>query len=606
MPFILSLFAAPLIFAAAASTTADTPVDKVNEWKEHLKSYLHTLSKDAADAALNELKDTVHNYEDYPTPPPHQSKIDHMVVLFMENHAFDHFLGCQNVSGIDGLLPNHSFPVDPLDPSKGRINVTCGTAPYVCTGGPGYDTFAGKFPAGGNPNFYPYSPQSDQNSHLHGADGVAIQMMAPEQVPVKSSFVKHFTTMNKMYTAVPSASTPNHLFAQSATSCGIHDNILYSQCGGKTDTFPQFTIYDALAVENVTFASYLNSTCGVDGIPCHGEDPHNEDSGSAISTPDVGMQGVGRWKSHFHSQELFYEQAAQGTLPSFSWIHPPIQACDHPCHDIAKGERFMKDIYEGLRAGPGWNKTLLLIAYDDAGGYYDHVVPPSEGVPNDEAPCHVDQQCGPGSAPFDFRRLGLRSTSLVISPWVAATVAQEPQQGPFNTSQFELTSIVATAKNLFNLSGFLTKRDMWSGSLDELLLDEIRTDTPMHLPDAPPAGAPWDPVPPVAGGDNDDDDDDDDDKDAYMEQKGEFAGAERSGPIGVRRLEVGEVPPVAQHCGQKQRICRGAEAVSVKQRRNIQLFGALLNLKTLPNPDEMTLAEADLWLRHRWGEYLEL
>ena len=70
-------------------------------------------------------------------------------------------------------------------------------------------------------------------------------------------------------------------------------------------------------------------------------------------------------------------------------------------------------------------------------------------------------------------------------------MAQEPKKGPYNTSQFELTSIVATTKNLFNLSGFLTKRDMWSGSLDELLLDAPRTDTPMHLPDAPKAGVSW-------------------------------------------------------------------------------------------------------------------
>jgi phospholipase C len=605
---VLTTIAIAALAAVGATTTPSlTPTEKVNNLKDHLKSYIHTLSKAEADAALHKLKADIHGLEGYPTPPPHQNKIDHFVVLFMENHAFDHLLGCQDVPGIDGIAAGHSVPVDPLDPSKGLINITCGKAPYICPSGPGYDTFSGKFPArGGNPNFYPYSPQSDLNSGAHGAAGVASEAFSPAQVPIKSAFVKHFTTMNNMYTAVPSASTPNHLFAQSATSCGIHDNILYSQCGGKTDTFPQFTIYDALAVENVTFAAYLNSTCGVDGIPCHGEDPHNEDSGSAISTPDVGMQGVGRWKTHFHSQEIFYERAANGTLPSFSWIHPPIQACDHPCHDIAKGERFQKDIYEALRAGPAWNKTLLLIAYDDAGGYYDHVVPPSEGVPNDDSPCHVVSDCGPNFRPFDFRRLGLRSTAMLISPWVAATVAKEPKKGPFNTSQFELTSIVSTTKNLFNLSGFLTKRDMWSGSLDELLLDAPRTDTPMHLPDAPAAALPWDPVPPIAG---DDDDDNDDDKDAYMEHRDDIAGAERSGPIGGgrRTMEIksnGGNENVPQHCSQKQRVCRGAEVVSVKQRRNMELFGSLLGLKSIPNPDEMTLAEADLWLRHRWGEYM--
>eukprot|EP01052_Picozoa_sp_SAG31_P041258 SAG31_NODE_6206_length_2122_cov_1.416708_2_plen_99_part_00 len=55
---------------------------------------------------------------------------------------------------------------------------------------------------------------------------------------------------------------------------------------------------------------------------------------------------------------------------------------------MARGERLTKDIYEAVRAGRGWNKTLLAIVYDDAGGMYDHVVPPV-GVPSDESPCNV-------------------------------------------------------------------------------------------------------------------------------------------------------------------------------------------------------------------------
>eukprot|EP01047_Picozoa_sp_COSAG01_P127130 COSAG01_NODE_56362_length_319_cov_0.472727_1_plen_83_part_01 len=63
-------------------------------------------------------------------------------------------------------------------------------------------------------------------------------------------------------------------------------------------------------------------------------------------------------------------------------------ACDHPCHDIAKGERLLKDVYESLRAGPKWNRTMFLVVYDDIGGYFDHVIPPHEGVPAPDAPCN--------------------------------------------------------------------------------------------------------------------------------------------------------------------------------------------------------------------------
>jgi hypothetical protein len=74
---------------------------------------------------------------------------------------------------------------------------------------------------------------------------------------------------------------------------------------------------------------FMNSTCGLDGKPCHGEDPITDDSPSAISTPDVAMEGVARYKANFYSQTVFYERAANGTLPALSWVHPPIQARTH-------------------------------------------------------------------------------------------------------------------------------------------------------------------------------------------------------------------------------------------------------------------------------------
>ena len=75
-----------------------------------------------------------------------------------------------DLPGFDGIEKGHSIPVDPNDPSKGVVNVTCdGSAPYVCRSGPGYDTFAGKFKKGTNAAKYPYAPQSDAYSNANGA-----------------------------------------------------------------------------------------------------------------------------------------------------------------------------------------------------------------------------------------------------------------------------------------------------------------------------------------------------------------------------------------------------------------------------------------------------
>ena len=116
---------------------------------------------------------------------------------------------------------------------------------------------------------------------------------------------------------------------------------------------------------------------------------------------------------------------AGGTLPSFSWISPSSQASDHPCNDIRKGERQLKDIYEAVRASPKWNKTLMLVVYDDFGGAYDHVIPPAEwrhhdhmgqpregrAVPSDDAPCHLLDQCS-SSQPYLRRGIYMHYVDL--------------------------------------------------------------------------------------------------------------------------------------------------------------------------------------------------
>ena len=79
----------------------------------------------------------------------------------------------------------------------------------------------------------------------------------------------------------------------------------------------------------------------------------------------------------------------------------------------------------------------------------------------------------------------MRSGAMLISPWVpAGAVFGAPKSGPTKSSQFEHSSIPATLKKLFGLPQTLTKRTAWAGTFDELLTDELRTDAPMHLPEA--------------------------------------------------------------------------------------------------------------------------
>ena len=123
---------------------------------------------------------------------------------------------------------------------------------------------------------------------------ICVRRFNATQLPVKHAVSEEFGIFNKYYSSVPSASYPNHLFAQSATSCGVHDNLLFNECGGNTVQYPQMTVFDSLALHNVSFGLYVNSTCGVDGIPC-GTQPvffRNITAGLDQGETDRGFRGL--------------------------------------------------------------------------------------------------------------------------------------------------------------------------------------------------------------------------------------------------------------------------------------------------------------------------
>ena len=80
----------------------------------------------------------------------------------------------------------------------------------------------------------------------------------------------------------------------------------------------------------------------------------------------------------------------------------------------------MRNAYEALRNGPLWNETLFIITYDEHGGFYDHVSPPQDGVPNPDGFLGIKNG-------FNFTRLGVRIPTLAISPWIEkGTLVHEP------------------------------------------------------------------------------------------------------------------------------------------------------------------------------------
>lgn len=127
-----------------------------------------------------------------------------------------------------------------------------------------------------------------------------------------------------------------------------------------------------------------------------------------------------KYATKFHSYDSdFKSHASSGKLPNYAVIEQRYMDCklrpatdDHPSHDVYQGQIFIKEIYETLRSSPQWNETLLIITYDEHGGFYDHVPTPVKGVPS------PDGIVGPTPFNFNFDRLGVRVPTIMVSPWI--------------------------------------------------------------------------------------------------------------------------------------------------------------------------------------------
>ncbi|XP_020252204.1 LOW QUALITY PROTEIN: non-specific phospholipase C1-like [Asparagus officinalis] len=306
----------------------------------------------------------------------------------------------------------------------------------------------------------------EQHGRSHGPDrplsGFAARSPSRLTPPSADEFAA--LTHRSPFASAPASTQPNRFYAStSATSHGASSNVRRDLIHG----FPQKTIFDSLEENGLSFGVYYQNVPAV-----------------------LFFKSLRKLKNvvNFHNYKLtFKRHASSGKLPNYAVIEQKYFDLDldpanddHPSHDVARGQRFVKEIYETLRASPQWNETALLITYDEHGGFYDHVPTPVRGVPNPDGII--------GSAPyyFKFDRLGVRVPTLLISPWIdKATVIHEPN-GPTPHSQFEHSSVPATVKKLFNLNtNFLTKRDAWAGTFESYfsLRKTPRTDCPEKLPE---------------------------------------------------------------------------------------------------------------------------
>ncbi|CAN1121133.1 Non-specific phospholipase C6 [Linum perenne] len=287
-----------------------------------------------------------------------------------------------------------------------------------------------------------------------------------DSLPIYSTLVNEFAVFDRWFSSIPGPTQPNRLFVYSATSQGSTSHVAKQLGLG----YPQKTIFDSLHDEGKSFGVYFQN------IPT-----------------TLFFRNLRKLKyiSNFHEFDLrFQRDAREGKLPNLAVIEPRYFSIpgflgngDHPSHDVADGQKLVKQVYESLRKSPQWNETMLVITYDEHGGFFDHVQTPFEGVPN------PDGNTGPSPFFFNFDRLGVRVPTIMVSPWINKRTVISRPNGPEATSEFEHSSIPATIKKLFNLSSnFLTHRDAWAGTFEGVVqhLTSPRTDCPETLPNVTP------------------------------------------------------------------------------------------------------------------------
>jgi phospholipase C len=292
-------------------------------------------------------------------PQPGVSGIDHIIVVMMENRSFDHFLGW--MPGADGKQAGLSY-VD----RYGIPHTTHHLTDFQGCGHPDPDHSY----EGGRIQFN--NGKNDGWLRAGENDEFAVGYYDSSDLDFWRQAGPDWTVCDRYFAATLAETYPNRFYQHSAATDRLHNSTV-------TSTMP--TIWDRLAA------------AGVQGKYYYGDIPFTALWGTKYL-------GISRPYAEFLSD------CSSGKLPSVSFVDPRFtdessgtSGDDHPHADIRSGELFLAEVYNAVTKSPNWANTMLVVNYDEWGGFYDHVPP----------------QTAPDSNP-DTAQRGFRVPSMVISP----------------------------------------------------------------------------------------------------------------------------------------------------------------------------------------------
>ena len=390
--------------------------------------------------------------------------IEHIVVLMMENHSFDNLFGMLGRG--DGFRCDRAGRPTATNPyGDGRIQhafhmpTTCQlpstpsqewTASHVAFNGGHNDGFVRAPISYGSPGT---------------VGGVAMGYWTGEDLPFTYALARHFPIGDRWFCSTLAQTDPNRRYLIAATSAGMVDDIGTGPGNAVPDSglaVPAAgTIFNLLDLYGIDWANYCASY-------------------PTGATPNLfPVNDAATEARHYKAVGQFFTDAAAGRLPAFTLIDPDYgtQSQENP-QNIVVGEAFLAQVVKALGSSPQWATTMLIITYDEHGGYFDHVPPPVALSPDDIPP-----MVQPGESMYDgFARYGFRVPSLVVSPYA--------KSDHVSSILYDHTSVLATIERKWNLPA-LTYRDANANDLLDFIdlraLDRKRP-TFRRLPPLPAAG----------------------------------------------------------------------------------------------------------------------
>jgi phospholipase C len=358
--------------------------------------------------------------------------IQHIVVVMMENRSFDHLLGW--LPGADGKQAGLQFP-----DKTGVLQSTRELAPDF-TGcaypDPDHSYAGGRTEVNGG----------KMDGFLQPADNGlnAIGYYREQDLPFRSALARNYTTCDRYFPSILAPTFPNRIFQHSGATDRLDDD--FNIC-----TLP--TIWDNLAAKSVSHKYYFSNV------------------------PFVALWGL-KYLDICAVYADFLTDCAAGTLPAVSYVEPSftilgnLDEDDHPFSDVRNGDAFLARTFKAVSSSPNWPNTVLVINYDEWGGFYDHVPPPRALAPNDVDPDLVD-----GKA-----LLGCRVPCIVASPWTRGN----PWIPRVSHTVFDHTSVLKLIESVFNVPPVAARETSSDvGNLLELLNE---TNYQPEIPELPNPG----------------------------------------------------------------------------------------------------------------------